>query len=239
MAPTHNAVAVYSTNLDAQLAQRTAMLMGSLRPRRRAEQVVAELLDQLKVEKLDRESRGLNHWGEHAPRFLRGLILQARAEKRRRHQEAAGFFKAKRREVLSFARAVVGDTAAAEIVAAETYRELLEGGTTTGQFFMALVANARNYLARQAYQREKVDSLEEAFCPQGGSPEELGGEDGEIEAFEPPSHRFDDQDPLDILIAREDEAERQILVAAAKQDPRWRFIKRKKWAQPLLENVPI
>jgi hypothetical protein len=54
-------------------------------------------------------------------------------------------------EVLSFARAVVGDFAAAEIVAAETYRELIEGGTTVSQFFMALVANARNYLARQAY----------------------------------------------------------------------------------------
>src|ERR1035437_3519705 len=138
MAPTHNTVAVYSANLDAQLAQRTVMLIGVLRPRRRADQVVAELLDQLKLEKLDCESRGLNHWGEHAPRFLRGLVRQARAEKRRRHQEAVDFDQVKRREVLRFARAVVGDSAAAEIVAAETYRELLEGGTTVGQFFMAL-----------------------------------------------------------------------------------------------------
>ena len=79
--------------------------------------------------------------------------------------------------------------------------------------------------------------MEEAFCPQGGSPDALGGADGEIETFEPPSHRFDDQDPLDILIAREDETERQKLVAAAKQDPRWRYIKLREWAATLLEDV--
>lgn len=238
MAPTHNAVAVQSVQFDAQLARRAAVIIGSLQSRRKPEQVVAELLNQLKQEKLDRESRGLNHWDEHAPKFLGGLIRQARTEKRLRHQEAVAFYEAKRREILSFARAIVGDSTGADVVAAETYRELLEGGTTSDRFFMALVGNARNYLARQTYRREMFVTLEEAFGPQGDSPEGSDGEEGEGLSLEPLSHRHEDQDPLDILIAREDEEERQKLVAAAKRDPRWRFVKRKKWAQPLLEDVP-
>ena len=239
MAPTYNAVAAQSVSFDAQLAGRAAVLIGSLRsrPRRKPEQVVSELIEQLKQEKFDRESRGLNHWDEHAPKFLGGLIRQARAEKRRRHQEAANFYRAKRREILSFARAIVGDSAGADVVAAETYRELLEGGTTSDRFFMALVGNARNYLARQTYGREMFVTLEEAFGPQGDSPEGSDGEEGESLSLEPMSHRLEDQDPLDILIAREDEEERQKLVAAAKQDPRWRYIKLRDWAAPLVEDV--
>ncbi len=236
MAPTYNAVAVSSGQFDVQLASRAAALIGSLRQKQKPEQAVVDMLERLRQEKTQRESRGLNHWDAHAPRFLGGIVRKARAEKRRRHREAETFFKAKRRDILSYARAVTGNAAAAEAVASETYRELLEGGTDTSHFFMALVGNARNHLARQAYQREKFSTLEESFS--GPSPDGSDGEKGEFPAFEPMSHRLEDQDPLDILIAREEENERQRLVLAAKKDPRWRFIKRKKWARPLLENVP-
>jgi len=237
MAPTHNAVAVQSVQFDAQFAQRTAVLLGSLQPRLKPEQAVAELLACLAKEKVDRESRGLNHWNAHAPRFLGGLVRQARNEKRRRHQEAETYFRAKRREILSYARAVVGDAAAAEVVASETYRELLEGGTDASHFFMALAGNARNYLARQAYQREKFTSWEETVGSEGSYPEGMDKEEGNIQAFDLHSSRHEDQDPLDILIAREEEQERQKLIASAKKDPRWRYIKTRDWAAPLRENV--
>jgi hypothetical protein len=229
MAPTHTA-AVPSVPSDAQLAHRAAVLIGCLRPRQKPELAVADLLERLQREKQQREARGLNHWDAHAPRFLGSLIRQARAEKRKRHQEAEAFYKAKRREALRFARVIVGDSAGAEAVTAETYRELLEGGTTSSTFFSALVGNARNYLEGQARRNETFQPFE-------------GAGEGESDDFaryvhEPISHHLEDQDPLEILIAREEQEDRARLVVKAKQDPRWRFVKRKKWARPLLEDVP-
>lgn len=226
MAPTHTAVAVPSVSSDVQLARRAAVLIGSLRPRQKPEHAVADLLDRLQREKQQREANGLNHWDAHAPRFLGSLVRQARVEKQKRHQEAEAFYKAKRREALRFARVIVGDSAAAEAVTAETYRELLEGGTTSSLFFSALVGNARNYLEGQARRNETFQPFEAAG----------EGEGDDIARFvhEPASHHFEDQDPLEILIAREEARTHAALLAEAKKDPRWRFIKRKKWAQPLL-----
>ena len=229
MAPTHNAVAVQSVEFDIQLARRAAVLIGSLQPRRKPEQVVVALLEQLKQEKLTRESHGLNHWDAHAPRFLRGLILQARVDKLRRHREAEEFYKAKRREALRFARVIVGNSAAAEAVAAETYRELLEGGTTSGNFFSALVGNARNYLEGEARRQERFQPLEIAG--------EAEREDGASFTHEPLSHHFEDQDPLEILIARENQEETHRQIEAAREiaqsDWRYCWIGQKKWGREL------
>jgi DNA-directed RNA polymerase specialized sigma24 family protein len=237
VAPTHNAVvvAVNSASLDLQLAHRAAALLGILEPRKTTEQLVHELIDEMRVDKLAREARGLNHWDERAPIVLARIIRQARREKLQRYQEAETFFKTKHSEVLRFARAIVKDYAGAEAVASETYRELLEGRTSVANFFAALVANARNYMMRRSYQRDKVVPLDEAFAPSymdGDS-----GDDGDVLAFEPASRGREDQDPLDILIAREGEEARRQRVATAMKDPRWRYIKRRDWAMPLLEDV--
>lgn len=235
MAPTHKTVAVDS-NQNLELVHRAAVLLVRLQPRKNPEEIVRDLLDQLKSEKSARESRGLNHWSEHAPKFVGGIVRQARRDKELRFQEAETFYRTRHRDVLRFARVIVMDVAAAETVASDTYRELLEDRTTVANFFSALVGNARNYLEGEAYRRDKFTSQDEAFTPGFGSVDLEGGE-GDCPSFEPISHRPEDQDPLDILIAREEEGERRRLLTNAKQDPRWRYIKRRDWAAPLRENV--
>lgn len=238
MAPTHivAASAVDSVNQDVELSHRVAALLVHLQPRKNPERIVHELLDQLKTEKLSREARGLNHWSQHAPQFLSGIVRQARREKERRYQEAAAFYKTRHREVLRFTRAIVMDDAAAETVASDTYRELLEGSATIPGFFTALVCNARNYLEAAAYRRDRFVPVDEAFTPSFSIVDNEGGE-GAILLLEPMSHRLEDQDPLDILIAREEEIAHRQMVAVAKEDPRWRYIKLRDWAAPLAENV--
>ncbi len=240
MAPMYNAVvvptAVDSVKLDIELSQRAAALLVHLQPRKDSVKVVHELLGQLEAEKLAREARGLNHWSEHAPKFLSLIVRQARRDKQRRYQEAEAFCKARHSEIVRFAQAIVKDRESAEIVASETYRELLEGGATIPGFFAALVCNARNHLAREAYRRGKFVEIQEALAPNiGTSDNPDAGADWLI--VEPPSSRLEDQDPLDILIAREEEEERQRMLTAAKKDPRWRYIKRRDWAAPLLGDV--
>lgn len=230
------ASAVDSVNPDVELSHRTAALLAVLQPRRDSEQVVLELLDQLKSEKLAREARGLNHWSEHAPKFLGSIVRQARRERQRRYQEAESFHTARRREVLRFARAIVMDGAAAETVASDTYRELLEGSATIPGFFTALVCNARDYMQGEAYRRGKFVPLDEAFTPSFSIADDEGS-GGETPSFEPMSHRLEDQDPLDILIAREDDATRQREIEKAKTIAmgcrKYRWVRAKNWARDL------
>lgn len=241
MAHTHNAVAVapvvaVESKQDVEFSHRAAALLGLLQPRKNSEQVVQELLEQLKVEKLARESRGRDRWDKHASKVLGRIIRGARRERQERYREAAAFYAARGGEVLRFARAIVMDDIAAEAVVSDTYRELLEDKTTVANFFKALVCNARNYLEGEAYRRGKLSSLDEAFALSfGGAEAEVEG--GEIPSFEPMSRHLEDQDPLDILIAREEEDARRRLVAEAQEDPRWRYIKRRDWAAPLLADV--
>jgi hypothetical protein len=239
MAPTHKSVAAVvavDSYRNVELARRAAALLVRLEPRANPQETVRDLLDRLKSEKSSRESRGLNHWSEHAPKFIGGLVRQARRDKALRFQEAEAFYRARHREVLRFARVIVQDGAAAETVASDTYRELLEGRTTVANFFSALVGNARNYLEGEAYRRDRFAPQDGAFTSDFAGAELEGGE-GDAPSFEPASRRPEDQDPLDILIAREEEEERRRMLTNAKRDPRWRYIKLRDWAAPLRENV--
>jgi hypothetical protein len=243
MATTRHAVipaavsAVDSVSLDVELSRRAAALLTVIQPRKDSERVVQELLKQLGAEKLTREARGLNHWSAHAPKFLSGIVRLARQEKRRRYQEAEAFYKARHREIVRFARVIVQDDSGAEAVASDTYRELLEGAATFPGFFAALVCNARDYMEGEAYRRGKFVSRDEALAPTFGGAETLDEGGRETSSFEPTSNRLEDQDPLDILIARDEEAARQRMVSRAKEDPRWRYIKKRDWAAALLGNV--
>lgn len=239
MAHTHIAVAASSESVqqDAALAQRAAALIAVLQPRKHSEKVVHELLGRLRTEKLTREARGLNHWSEHAPKFLGGIVRQARHEKRRRYQETEAFYKARHREIVRFARVIVQNDSGAEAVASDTYRELLEGAATIPGFFAALVCNARDYMEGEAYRRGKFVSRDEPVMPNFGGGETPDGDGGDTPSFEPASDRLEDRDPLDILIARDEADAQQRMVSRAKADPRWRYIKKRDWAAALLENV--
>ena len=211
------------------------MLLIRIQPHKKSKKVVHDLRTQLEKEKIERESRGLNHWDEHAPQFLARVVRTARRDRLRRYEEAEAFYKAKHKRLVRVAKLIVGDSAAAKIVAAETYRELLSGSATIAGAFTALICNARNYLEADPYRAGKFVPLEEAFAPSSESSD--GSDDGDGLILEPMSYHLEDRDPLDILIAREEEEERRRMVTAAKQDPRWRYIKLRDWAAPLLGDV--
>ena len=229
------AVAVDS-KLDPKLTRRAAALLIRMQPYKKSKEVVGELRAQLKKEKRERDSAGLNHWKEHAPQFLARIVRQARQDRLRRREETEALYKARHAHIVRVARLIVNDPAGAEAVAAETYRELLLGITTLAGFFTALICNARNYLAADPYREGKLLSLEEAFALSHRSADDPN-EDGTGLQLEPMSHHREDQDPLDILIAREDAAENRRQIEKAKEIARgnwdYRWIRGKNWARSL------
>ncbi|MDX6769078.1 MAG: hypothetical protein SF051_06060 [Elusimicrobiota bacterium] len=236
MAHTHAVVSsAVSDRQDVELAHRAAALLLRLKPSLDLEDVVHELLDRQRAERLAREARGLNHWEAHAPMLLAKLVRRERSRRLLRLHEAETFYRARHREAVRFALVILGDAAAAEAVVSDTYRELLDGRATIPGFFTALVCNARNYLEAEGYRRDRFVPQEEVFAPDLGAEKDAEGSDSF--SFEPLSHRAEDQDPLDILIAREEQVAHQRQVSAARKDPRWRYIKRRDWAAPLLGPV--
>lgn len=150
-----------------------------------------------------------------APRVVEEFLAEVLAESRRR-AELEAFIKSVHGKALGTAhRALELDDDAQDAVA-ETYAKLLAGKTAPRHFFRAL-----NQTIIDRIRARKRESGRE------GRPEDLEAHG------EPISWRMDDQDPLDVLIHREDESGRQRMLAAAKRDPRWRYIKLRTWAAPL------
>ena len=239
MAPTHTVVAAVAVHpvRESELIRRVAKLLVRIQPHKKTKKVVIDLRNRLETERREREAAGLNHWSEHAPHFLASVVQQARAERLRRHAEAAELRRTKHAQIVRVAALIVGDVSAAEAVASETYRELMLGIATLPGFFQALICNARNYLAADLYREGRFVSLEDAFLPAFAGVGEPDVDGGECISTEPASLRSNDQDPLDILIAREDAVEREQLVQKAKEIARWnrdfRWIRAKDWAKDL------
>src|SRR5262249_38040551 len=123
---------------------------------------------------------------------------------------------------------------AAQDAVSNTFVELLEGKTTTARFFRALKNNARDIRRRTRSEARRHEPIERVFDPHHFAGEDrMAGGDSEEFSLEPMSIRPEDQDPLEQLICREAEAEREIMVREAQRDPRWRYVRRRQWAAPL------
>lgn len=233
MAPEYKVVlsvlrtAAVAAQQDAELAHKAASFLAFSLPEKSRAQVVEELLARLRQEKAERESRGLNHWHEHGPRFLARIVVGERAE----HRRAVAAFVAENHEhALEFAFHITRNWDQAERALGKTYVELLEGKTTVRFFFRALKLNARDVLRLYRIERERFDSVEYLRARQLAEAAGTEGEKREMESFDFPSHHKEDRDPEEILIEREElEAARKI----AETDWRYRWIRQKEWGRTL------
>lgn len=150
-----------------------------------------------------------------APRVVEEFLAEVLAQSRRR-AKLETFIRSVHDKALGTARRALERDEEAQDAVAETYAKLLAGKTEPRHFFRAL-----NQTIIDRVRARKRESVREA------RPEDLAAQD------EPLSWRPDDQDPLDVLIQREKESERRRMLALAKRDPRWRYIKLRAWAAPL------
>ena len=228
------AVVVNPLLLDLELARRAATLLTSHLPEKTREQITVDVLGRLETEKLARELKGLNHWTEHAPKALDSILKKIRLEAAARREVLTVFYKVNHGGALAFACAALRDQDEAEDAVSQTYVELLGGKTTPGHFFRALKNNILDRQRNRGRELEKFVPAGEVFEPGLAQGDEF--EENEV-SFEPPSTRFEDQDPLDILIAREDQEENRRLIEKAKQiaqqERKFCWIGQKQWGQEL------
>jgi hypothetical protein len=231
MAPVNNAVivAVCPVSTDVELAEKAASFLVSSLPQKTREQIVQELLSRLQQEKKSRELQGLNHWEEYAPQYLDRIVKRHDAKRR---AAIATFIAARHEEALQYAHRITANQDLAERVLGQTYVELLEGKTTLPYFFRALKLNARNAMTLLSIERRHFESLESS---QMGVRRDGGDSEMDEESFTSP--HAEDQDPLEILIQREEAATVQREIYEARQiaetDRRFWWIRQQKWAREL------
>lgn len=231
-------VVVTAEPWEVRLARNAVSRLNGDVPAPAKPQIVEALLARFQKEKTSRLPDGQDTWEAHAHKAVHNLLTEV-LEQAQRQAEITAFFHANHGRALAYAESILKNLAAAQDAVSKTYLELLEGKTTTARFFRALKNNARDILRRMSREVERFEPTERVFDPQHlpGEDRMSGGESDEF-SLEPASSSLEDQDPLDQLIHREEQAERDQMVQVALKDPRWRFCKRRKWAQPLLAHVP-
>lgn len=160
MAPTHNAVAVQSVQLDAELTRRAAFLIGSLRKHHKPEQVVGELLDHLRKIKVRREMNGLNHWEEFAPAYLQKMVGRLESRRRRRIEV---FHRENHARAIAFARAYLKNLEDAEDAVSDANVKLLVGETSPEHFMRTLKQIVLNRLTRSKIEARLFVSMDLCF----------------------------------------------------------------------------
>lgn len=160
-------VAVDSVELDAALIRET--VAPYLPSRKNPERLVAELLERLSRVRLRRENRGLNHWEEFAPAYLRKLLEKIEA---RRRLHAAEFYRENHARAMAFAVTYLRNREDAEDAVGEAYLKLLQGETELGLFMRALKQVILNRLTRAKVEDRLFVSLDRMMDEDGARSEQ-------------------------------------------------------------------
>lgn len=187
--------------------------------RKLRQSLICDLLGRLATERKQRAAQNLNHWEEHAPTRITALAEQLLAE---RGEKTAAYLTANWDRLNDLGWRVTRDVDLADQAVTRTAWELWEGHTEEDVCYRALKMNARNLL------RDRSTDLRRAMSVEGlQTAAAARGEDLDL-----PSHRLEDQDPLEILLAREaqqetnDELEHAIHSVGFREN---RWVMRKKW----------
>lgn len=226
---------VVSESSEHQLARSAVAHLGANLSHEAQEEVAQQVLERLLKDKTRRSIRNLNHWSEYAPgrvSVLAERVLEAR------NTRIGAYLKAHRKAARDLAWRITRSWDLAERAIVQTCMELWEGRTHEAVFLRALKMNARDVLVLRNLQRNRVESLDTARSAQSSSRADLL-RDLEVEPDQADfvSHRPDDQDPLEILIQREDDQYRDRLLSEARHladnSRRYWWIRQKKWGQEL------
>ena len=158
-------------------------------PHKTPAQIVDDLLARLLEVKRRRELKGLNHWDQFAPAYLRELAVR-HEYLRRRAVEA--FFRSERPRALARAAAKLGERCDAEDAVSDAYLRLLAGKTGPSHFYRIL---SQICIDRKRARASAAKLFSREHAPQF---------EGEATAFaDPPCAILSQGDPLNILLRKE------------------------------------
>jgi|CXWL01.1.fsa_nt_gi hypothetical protein len=216
MAP-HNVVIVNAVNPDAALARKAAKSL--LQPHKSPKQIVEDLLDRLGNAKRRRALRGLNHWEEFAPGYLRKILSRHEALRRRAISE---FFQVERDRAHAWAQRMLGNRSDAEDAVAQAFALMVKGKTGPSLFYRKLWQVCMDMLRAR---KSAAKVFGRARTPAPWSEEQASPE--------PACSSIFDGDPLEILLREEAIKEG---IQEVKTDWKYRQTREYQWWDELLSH---
>lgn len=192
---------------EVRLVEAAAARLTASLPKKSTREIVEDLLSRLRKKRERRESTGGNHWESYCPSYLERLVTKFRVGDPLR--QVVRFIVVNHDSAVEFASRITRDAYLAETAVSQTYIELLKGQTTVTLFYHSLKMNARDLLRRRATERQRNDSLD-TMVSAARATRALASEPVDPDAAEEidfPSTRLEDQDPLEILLAKEEHRE--------------------------------
>lgn len=190
-----------------------------------------ELLRRLGRERTRRQDQKLNHWEVYATARIPELAREILKERRER---IGSHIRLNRRTMETIAWRITRDESLADNAISRTCESLWTGKTKPEFSNRALKMDARNELARRHRERNRYESLDIQAAQPASSFDLFEDSESQSEPQDFPSSRAEDQDPLHVLIEREEQPGFDQEVQKAFRDPKWRDVKRRDWAEPLL-----
>jgi len=209
-----------SAGREVALAASAAAQLAAALPNKSPQEIVEDLLHRLGHRRTLRDRKGLNHWAEYCPRYLDRLVARHRTGDFLR--EAVRFIIVNHDSAVEFATRITCDADMAETAVSQTYVELLKRRTKVKFFYHALKMNARDLLQARGREMQRFDSLD-GLLSAAARRQNLSAAETQSdysEAIDFTSTRLDDQDPLDVLIARQERQERSDELERAIRDVR-------------------
>lgn len=228
---------VLAANWEKELVEKAVSARSQELPGLNPSLIVDELLQSLKVKGQQRKARNLNHWPEYALEAIQRLITKL-AKKRR--AEIDRFIRRNRKSAFALAHAITDDRVQADEVISDTNFELWTGKLVERYYFLALKRNAYDLIDKRTSARDMFVPLDQAFPESEVDDDEIPVK-GASSDSEPVSTYDEDEDPLEILLKRSEEGERERVIQRAMRlagnSRKYRWIKRKQWSQPLEINA--
>lgn len=208
MAPeiSHVSQEAVSESWEIQLAKSAVAQIGPDLSQEIQGELAQEVLKRLFADKIRRRIRNLDHWNDYAPSRVSRLAADIMEQ---RNSRIAAYLKSQRKDIQELAWRITRNWDLAEKAITQTCIELWEGRTREDVFLRALKMNGRDLLEKRATELRHACSLKCLLAATGTRKVQTSEPSLQEsrDAIDVLSHRPEDQDPLDILIARQEQLE--------------------------------
>ncbi|HVA67213.1 MAG TPA: hypothetical protein VNK24_09875 [Elusimicrobiota bacterium] len=237
MAPVNNVVpAVNHPAEDAALVERAARRLIQGSPEELRQRIVDDLLAKLAKEKSERESRGLNHWENYAPRYLRVLVRSAANTEAWRRRRIDALFRRSHDRLLNRAERRLGSREEAQDAVSEAFVRTMRGKTHGQHLNRTLRDVMANRLRDCGNERKLFVSLDALMS--AVERDESASEETAVAAFKASWPGEGTSDPVEILMDRRKRRAKPLMVAQAKNNKKMRRARRARWTDELKKSRP-
>lgn len=216
---------------EVALAQSAGSRLTESIPHKTAKELADELLRQLGKERRSRELQNLNHWPDYAPGYLNTLVRSLANKEAWRRRQIDAFYLNNYEKACAIATAQLPSREEAEDAAGEAFARLVAKKTSIRYFYRTLNQVIVDRLRELDVERGMFVSVQSLSSNTESNDGDPGAGLPQIASRCPGAG-----DPMRLLMDRRNRVAKPLMVAQAKKNQKWRYVRRGKWTDELKKS---